>query len=85
VVKEEKNKSLLKINLLTGKKNQIRVHMAEAGHPIIGDTKYGKKNDGKTLMLHSFSIEFNHPFSRKRIEVSAKVPDYFGRLMDFKY
>lgn len=81
VVKEDKNKSLLKINLLTGKKNQIRVHMAEAGHPIVGDAKYGKKNDGKNLMLHSYSLEFTHPFRRERLQVTAKVPDSFERLI----
>lgn len=82
VIQEVKNMSLLKINLLTGKKNQIRVHMAELGHPIVGDSKYGKKNnDGKNLMLHSSSIEFTHPFNGKRIHVEAQPPQYFDRLI----
>jgi RluA family pseudouridine synthase len=86
VVKETDTMSLLKINLLTGKKNQIRVHMAEAGHPIVGDVKYGKEKSAKAhLMLHSHSIEFTHPFSRKRIRIQADVPDAFRRLMDYKY
>ncbi len=86
VVQEEKELSLLKINLLTGKKNQIRVHLAEAGHPIVGDSKYGKKkNDGKNLMLHSFSIEFTHPFNGRRVQVAAKVPEYFTRWIRYNY
>ena len=84
VVKETPHVSLLKINLLTGKKNQIRVHMSELGHPVVGDQKYGKEK-GPNLMLHSFSIEFTHPFSGKRLRVQADVPDYFKRLVDYAY
>lgn len=63
VIKGDKQVSLLKINLLTGKKNQIRVHMTELGHPIVGDSKYGKEKSACAhLLLHSFSIEFTHPF-----------------------
>ena len=87
VVHETTHLSLLKINLLTGKKNQIRVHLSELGHPVVGDAKYG---DGKAgaqsqLMLHSFSIELTHPFSGKRIRIQADVPDYFKRLVDYAY
>lgn len=87
VVKEVSNLSLVKINLLTGKKNQIRVHMAEAGHPIVGDTKYGKKTQsyGKHLLLHSYSIDFTHPFNGKRMLVKADVPEYFRRVIDYNY
>ena len=86
VMKEDKQVSLLKINLLTGKKNQIRVHMAEAGHPIVGDAKYGKEKGVRPhLLLHSYSIEFNHPFSKKRITIKADVPDYFKRAVDYTF
>jgi tRNA pseudouridine32 synthase/23S rRNA pseudouridine746 synthase/23S rRNA pseudouridine1911/1915/1917 synthase len=87
VVKETPHFSILKINLLTGKKNQIRVHLAEAGHPIVGDTKYGKDKPSKDkfLMLHSFSIVFTHPFTKKRIRVQADVPSYFKRVVDYAY
>ncbi len=86
VLKEDKNVSLLKINLLTGKKNQIRVHMAEAGHPVAGDAKYGKEKSARSqLLLHSFSIEFTHPFSGKRVTVQADVPDYFKRAIDYSF
>jgi RluA family pseudouridine synthase len=86
VLKEDKQVSLLKINLLTGKKNQIRVHMAELGHPIVGDAKYGKEKSARpNLLLHSHSIEFTHPFSKKRIAIQAPVPDYFRRAIDFAF
>jgi RluA family pseudouridine synthase len=87
VVKETAHMSLVKIGLLTGKKNQIRVHMAELGHPLVGDGKYGKEKVGKNtqLMLHSFSIELTHPFNRKRLRVQADVPDYFRRLVEYAY
>ncbi len=86
VLKEAGAMSLLKINLLTGRKNQIRVHMAEAGHPVVGDSKYGKEKSARgQLLLHSFSIEFTHPFSGKRMTIDADVPDYFKRVMDYTY
>ena len=86
VLKETDKYSLLKINLLTGRKNQIRVHMADEGHPVVGDDKYGKTTPGfKHLALHSFSIEFSHPFSKKRLTFTASVPDYFRKLVDYAY
>lgn len=86
VVKEIDGFSLLKINLLTGKKNQIRVHLSEAGHPIAGDVKYGKKETRiKELMLHSFSIEFAHPFTKERVRIQAPVPAHFKKLIDTNY
>jgi tRNA pseudouridine32 synthase/23S rRNA pseudouridine746 synthase/23S rRNA pseudouridine1911/1915/1917 synthase len=83
VLKETKRYSLLEIELLTGKKNQIRVHLSEKGHPIINDDKYG--NQGKVegrLALHSQSLTFNHPHSGKRLTFEAKVPDYFDTFFD---
>lgn len=87
VVKETPHFSVLKVNLLTGKKNQIRVHLADKGHPVVGDSKYGKEkeNKQKKLMLHSFAIVLTHPFSKKRLRVQADVPDYFKRLVDYEY
>jgi tRNA pseudouridine32 synthase/23S rRNA pseudouridine746 synthase/23S rRNA pseudouridine1911/1915/1917 synthase len=87
VVKETPHYSVVKINLITGKKNQIRVHMAELGNPIVGDPKYGKSqsNKNKMLMLHAFSIEFTHPFSKKRLRVQSNVPEHFTRLVDYNY
>ncbi len=81
-VKETAKFSLLKIDLLTGRKNQIRVHMADCGHPIVGDAKYGRSSaKEKRLALHSQSISFTHPFNGKRLTFETKIPEYFDTLM----
>jgi len=78
VIKETKKFSLLEIELLTGKKNQIRVHFFESGHPIVNDDKYSNKGKiGGRLALHSQYLTINHPYSGKRLTFEAKVPDYF--------
>jgi RluA family pseudouridine synthase len=83
VVRENKEFSALKINLLTGRKNQIRVHFAEAGHPVVGDVKYGLKGKKFDRMaLHARFISFNHPHSGKRMTFEAPVPEFFSRLMN---
>ena len=76
VIKESKNYSLLEIDLLTGKKNQIRVHLSENGHPIVGDIKYGKNTKGR-LALHAWSIKFKHPFNNEEMKFETKIPEYF--------
>ncbi len=82
VVKETDKFSLLKINLLTGRKNQIRVHFADRGHPVVGDTKYGKNQKRyPRLALHSQSISFNHPFSKERLTFEIPLPSIFNSLM----
>lgn len=82
VVKETDYFSLVKIDLLTGRKNQIRVHFADLGHPVVGDTKYNKTpGQHKRLALHAQSIALTHPFSKKRLGFEAPVPEYFQKLM----
>jgi tRNA pseudouridine32 synthase / 23S rRNA pseudouridine746 synthase len=82
VLQEAKDFSLVAIDLLTGRKNQIRVHFADLGHPVLGDRKYG---GGKTsyphLALHAKAISFGHPFDGRRLSFEAEVPDHFARLM----
>ncbi|MDG0818173.1 RluA family pseudouridine synthase [Bdellovibrio svalbardensis] len=86
VLKETDKFSLLKINLLTGKKNQIRVHLAGEGHPLVGDAKYGKGvTNFKDLRLHSAELEITHPHSKKRLSFKAPVPAYFKSLIDYNY
>ena len=78
--------SLVKINLLTGRKNQIRVHMADIGHPVVGDDKYGHRQARhKDLFLHARSISFKHPINGKEIYVQAPVPDYFKKLINYSF
>jgi len=76
VIKASKHYSLLEIHLLTGKKNQIRVHLSENGHPIVGDKKYAKDAKGR-LALHALSIRFKHPFTNEEMMFETKMPDYF--------
>ncbi len=82
VLKEGRGFSLLEIHLLTGRKHQIRVHLSEKGHPVVGDRKYGNGNDGSgTLALHARSITFTHPTSGKRLTFTTGIPDFVTRLV----
>jgi RluA family pseudouridine synthase len=82
VLQETKDFTLLEVDLLTGRKHQIRVHLSDHGYPIVGDRKYGKKDDEhKRIALHSFSLSFRHPVSGKEYTFETKVPEYFRRLM----
>ena len=69
--------SLLRINLLTGRKHQIRAQLAATGHPIKGDLKYGAKrsNPDGSISLLSHHIQFIHPVSGKEIDVLATLPE----------
>jgi tRNA pseudouridine32 synthase/23S rRNA pseudouridine746 synthase/23S rRNA pseudouridine1911/1915/1917 synthase len=82
VLKESKGLSLLEIQLLTGRKHQIRVHFAEQSHPIVGDRKYGT-GDGlsKRLALHAKSISFIHPFNKRPMVFDTGMPEDFARLI----
>ena len=82
VLKQTKDFALLEIDLLTGRKHQIRVHLADIGHPVVGDTKYGKENKGyRRLALHAYSISVTHPFTRARLTFETGVPPYFNQLV----
>ena len=82
VVKQTKDFTLLEINLMTGRKHQIRVHLAGIGHAVVGDHKYGKEDRGRArLALHASSISFKHPYSGQRLMFEAKVPVYFNQLV----
>lgn len=81
-LRENKKYSLVEVELITGRKNQIRVHFSEAGHPVVGDKKYGEKEKGiKRLSLHASSISIKHPFSKEKMTFTTKVPNYFKELV----
>ena len=61
VVSEVDGKSLVKIDLETGRHHQIRVQFSNAGHPLVGDQKYGRTNPGVQIALWAYEIEFKHP------------------------
>lgn len=81
VLKENINYSLLRVEIETGRKNQIRVEMNNLGHPIVGDDKYGcNKNPLKRLGLHASKLEFIHPITKEVITIVAKTPQIFVGL-----
>ena len=73
--------ALLDITITTGRKNQIRVHLADLGHPVAGDKKYGATTDpvGR-LALHAASLAFTHPVTGERLEFTAAMPKRFQTL-----
>jgi tRNA pseudouridine32 synthase/23S rRNA pseudouridine746 synthase/23S rRNA pseudouridine1911/1915/1917 synthase len=82
VLKQTNDFALLEVDLLTGRKHQIRVHLADIGHPVVGDQKYGKGDKFyKRLALHAKSISFQHPLSGASLTYETKVPAYFNRLV----
>jgi len=82
VLKQTKDFTLLELDLLTGRKHQIRVHLAGIGHAVVGDRKYGKEGrDHTRLALHARSISFKHPFSGQRLSFESQVPAYFNQLV----
>jgi tRNA pseudouridine32 synthase/23S rRNA pseudouridine746 synthase/23S rRNA pseudouridine1911/1915/1917 synthase len=74
VLERRKGYTLLSVRLETGRKNQIRVHASEAGHPILGDEKYGfsGKNPIKRLGLHATFLSFIHPITGKKLSFDSK-------------
>lgn len=73
VIGETDTYSRLKVVIETGKKHQIRVHLAHIGYPIIGDTLYHGKTDSR-LMLHFKEVEFIHPFTNEKLHLVDQVP-----------
>ena len=72
VLSEDGATSLVEVKLKSGRKNQIRVHFAESGHPVVGDARYG--NGDGPLMLHSWRLAFVHPHSGERMEFETAKP-----------
>jgi len=73
--------SLVEFKLETGRKNQIRVHTADIGHPVCGDIKYGNGDDPlHRLCLHAFRLCFYHPVTQERMEFETTVPAAFRKL-----
>lgn len=86
VLKENEKYSLLDVNIETGRKNQIRVHLGERGHHIIGDDKYGEpSNPLGRLGLHAYELSLIDPISKKLMIFKAPMPKEFNELLDGTY
>ena len=85
VIKRYPKYTLLEIKIDTGRTHQIRVHLAEIGHPVIGDVVYsnGKNDFGvEGQMLHAKSLEFKHPVTGKQMHLEAELPKYFTEILE---
>ena len=81
LVQASGNYALLDISLETGRKNQIRVHLADIGHPVAGDKKYGARtNPVGRLALHAYFLAFAHPVTGERLEFRSLLPGKFKAL-----
>ena len=85
VTRRYKGYTLLEVNIETGRTHQIRVHMAEIGYPIVGDSVYsnGKNPFGvEGQMLHAAKLEFVHPITEKQLTIEAPLPEYFKEVLN---
>ena len=81
VLKNRNNLSLLEVNILTGRRNQIRVHLSENKTPIVGDKKYGSKIKNR-LMLHAKTLELIDPRTNKILTITKNPPIEFDKIME---
>jgi 23S rRNA pseudouridine1911/1915/1917 synthase len=81
-IKRANGYSLVELQLETGRKNQIRVHMSDLGHPVVGDSRYGSEIDpiGR-LALHAFKLCFYHPVTGELMEFETPYPSNFKNLV----
>ena len=85
VLKRYGNYTLLEVKIETGRTHQIRVHLSEIGNPIIGDYTYSNgKNEFEIVgqCLHSYNIKFRHPVTNNNMDLTAKLPEYFEKLIE---
>ncbi len=80
VIGSRENLSLIKLNPITGRTHQLRVHMAHIGHSIYGDEMYGAPQRGERTRLHCHRISFIHPMTEKEITVKSPIPDDIENL-----
>lgn len=79
--------NLVRLHPHTGRRHQLRKHLAGIGHPILGDQDYGKEPlilTGKGLYLHAYSLRFPHPFTHEDVTVTDELPRKFGKIFSFE-
>ncbi|MFL6573290.1 MAG: RluA family pseudouridine synthase [Burkholderiales bacterium] len=85
--------SLLEVRLLTGRTHQIRVHLAHAGQPVLGDSKYGdfelnrrlEKEGVRRLLLHASRLALLHPLTKERLELHSPLPAEMQKFVDTRF
>ena len=84
-LKKNNKFALVQMNLETGRRNQIRVHMRDLNHPLLKDPIYGYRDDNspiKRLALHAFRLWFYHPVTKKEIKLETPFPEEFTNLFE---
>ncbi len=79
-LKTKDNLSLVRLNPITGRTHQLRVHMSYMKHPIYGDSMYGAPQKGENIKLHCKRVSFVHPLAGENIVIEAPVPDVWERF-----
>lgn len=73
-------RTLVEVELITGRTHQIRVHFAYIKHPVVGDPVYGKKQPAPRMLLHAWKLALDHPASGQRLNLEAAVPEAFEAI-----
>ncbi|MBI3542412.1 MAG: RNA pseudouridine synthase [Deltaproteobacteria bacterium] len=81
VLGSDGRRSLVEVSITTGRTHQIRVHLSELGHPIVGDTLYGSPVENYNrlgrFLLHAHALTFEHPVTRNLVRVESPIPREF--------
>lgn len=85
VIRRFKNFSVVKAEPLTGRKNQLRLHFKQLGHPIMGEDRFAFRKDfkikAKRLCLHAQGLDFRHPLTRESVHLEAELPEYLKKFL----
>jgi len=86
VIQRRKDFTVVEVMPLTGRTNQIRIHLKEIGHPIVGETRFAFRRDfalkAKRLCLHAQTLEFMHPVTKKNIFLSSILPQDLKKILN---
>lgn len=84
VIRSSVQYSLLDVHIKTGRKHQIRVHLSDLGHPVVGDERYARDKIKTGLALHAYYLAFPHPKTKHIVEFETALPQRLGQLLENK-